>query len=169
MLLDQLHDRGVPVHSVGKIFDVFLGRGILDSSKTRNNTEGMAHTLEAMQDSDRGLIFVNLVDFDQQYGHRNDIEGYGAALEQFDSWLPEFQGRLSPGDLTIFTADHGCDPTTPSTDHSREYVPLLVNGPKVRAGVDLGVRGTLSDIGQTVAENFGARLSKGQSFLPQIL
>jgi phosphopentomutase len=169
MLLDQLHDRKIPVHSVGKIFDVFLGRGILDSTKTKNNTEGMAETLEAMQDADRGLIFVNLVDFDQQYGHRNDIEGYGAALEQFDAWVPEFESRLGEGDLAIFTADHGCDPTTPSTDHSREYVPLLVSGPKVRAGVNLGVRGTLSDIGQTVAANFGARLAQGQSFLPQIL
>jgi phosphopentomutase len=169
MLLDQLHDRKIAVHSVGKIFDVFLGRGILDSTKTMNNSEGMAETLEAMQDADRGLIFVNLVDFDQQYGHRNDIEGYGAALEQFDAWIPELESRLGEGDLAIFTADHGCDPTTPSTDHSREYVPLLVSGPKVRAGVNLGVRGTLSDIGQTVAANFGARLAQGQSFLPQIL
>jgi phosphopentomutase len=169
MLLDQLHDRHIPVHSVGKIFDVFLGRGILDSTKTKNNTEGMAQTLEAMQDSERGLIFVNLVDFDQQYGHRNDIEGYGAALEQFDAWVPEFESRLGEGDLAIFTADHGCDPTTPSTDHSREYVPLLVSGPKVHAGANLGVRGTLSDIGQTVAENFGARIAQGESFLPQIL
>jgi phosphopentomutase len=122
-----------------------------------------------MKDTDRGLIFVNLVDFDQNYGHRNDVEGYGAALEQFDAWVPEFQSRLAAGDLAIFTADHGCDPTTPSTDHSREYVPLLAFGPKVHAGVNLGVRGTLSDIGQTVAENFGARLAQGQSFLEQIL
>jgi phosphopentomutase len=169
MLLDLLHDRGIPVHGVGKIFDVFLGRGILDSTKTKNNTEGMAQTLEAMQDTDRGLIFVNLVDFDQQYGHRNDVEGYGAALEQFDAWIPEFESRLGEGDLAIFTADHGCDPTTPSTDHSREYVPLLVSGPKVRAGVNLGVRGTLSDIGQTVGEIFGVRIVAGESFLRQIL
>jgi phosphopentomutase len=169
MLLDQLHDRGVGVHGVGKIFDIFLGRGIQDSTKTKNNTEGMAQTLEAIGDMDRGLIFVNLVDFDQNYGHRNDVEGYGAALEEFDAWVPEFRGRLGEKDLAIFTADHGCDPTTPSTDHSREYVPLLVSGPKVHAGVNLGVRGTLSDIGQTVAENFGARLSQGQSFLEQIL
>ena len=120
----------------------------------------MAETLEAMQESDRGMIFVNLVDFDQQYGHRNDVEGYGAALEEFDAWVPEFQSRLRAGDLAIFTADHGCDPTTPSTDHSREYVPLLVSGPKVRAGVNLGMRGSLSDIGQTVAENFGARITQ---------
>jgi phosphopentomutase len=169
MLLDKLHDRGIPVHGVGKIFDVFLGRGIVDSTKTKNNTEGMAETLEAMKDTERGLIFVNLVDFDQQYGHRNDVEGYGAALEEFDAWVPEFESRLGEGDLAVFTADHGCDPTTPSTDHSREYVPLLVSGPKVRAGVNLGVRGTLSDIGQTVGEIFGVRIVEGESFLPQIL
>jgi phosphopentomutase len=169
MLLDQLHDRGVRVHGVGKIFDIFLGRGIQDSTKTTSNTEGMAQTLEAMRETDRGLIFVNLVDFDQNFGHRNDVDGYGAALEEFDAWLPELESRLGEGDLAILTADHGCDPTTPSTDHSREYVPLLAFGPKVHAGVNLGVRGTLSDIGQTVAENFGAHLAHGQSFLKEIL
>ena len=169
MLLDQLHDRGVAVHGVGKIFDIFLGRGIQDSSKTKDNTQGMAQTLEAMRETQRGLIFVNLVDFDQNFGHRNDVEGYGAALEQFDAWLPELERRLSDGDVAMLTADHGCDPTTPSTDHSREYVPLLALGPKVHAGVNLGVRGSLSDIGQTVAQNFGAHLAQGQSFLEQIL
>jgi phosphopentomutase len=168
MLLDQLDARRVAIHSVGKIFDVFLGRGIRESTKTKNNAEGMAQTLEAMQ-SDAGLIYVNLVDFDQQFGHRNDIEGYGNALEQFDAWLPEFQRALRPDDLAIFTADHGCDPTTPSTDHSREYVPLLVSGPNVRQGVNLGTRATLSDIGQTVAENFGTQITEGTSFLSQIL
>jgi phosphopentomutase len=168
MLLDQLDARGVIIHSVGKIFDVFLGRGIRESTKTKNNGEGMAQTIEAMQ-NEAGLIFVNLVDFDQQFGHRNDIEGYGNALEQFDAWVPEFQCALRPGDLAIFTADHGCDPTTPSTDHSREYVPLLVSGPQVRPGVNLGVRATLSDIGQTVAENFGTQITQGSSFLAQIL
>jgi phosphopentomutase len=169
MLLDQLHDRAIPIHSVGKIFDVFLGRGILESTKTKNNSEGMAETVHAMQEMDRGLIFVNLVDFDQQYGHRNDVEGYGAAIEEFDGWVPGFETQLREDDLAIFTADHGCDPTTPSTDHSREFVPLLVSGPRVRAGVDLGIRGTLSDIGQTVAENFDAHIAQGQSFLSQIL
>jgi phosphopentomutase len=168
MLLDRLEEKGVFIHSIGKIFDVFLGRGIKDSDKTKNNADGMAKTLEAMNDTERGLIFVNLVDFDQQFGHRNDIEGYGAALEQFDSWVPQFESALGPGDLAIFTADHGCDPTTPGTDHSREYVPLLALGPKVCAGVNLGLRGSLSDIGQTVAENFGVRIAHGTSFLPQI-
>jgi phosphopentomutase len=169
MLLDRLEESGVFIHSVGKIFDVFLGRGIKDSDKTKNNADGMAKTLDAMNESDRGLIFVNLVDFDQQFGHRNDIEGYGTALEQFDTWLPEFESSLREDDLAIFTADHGCDPTVPGTDHTREYVPLLALGRKVRNGTDLGLRGTLSDIGQTVAENFGARIAHGASFLPQIL
>lgn len=169
MLLDQLDDRGVFIHSVGKIFDVFLGRGIRESTKTKNNADGMEKTIEAMETEEARLIYVNLVDFDQQFGHRNDIEGYGNALEEFDAWEPEFRRALRPDDLAIFTADHGCDPTTPSTDHSREYVPLLVSGPRARPGVNLGVRATLSDIGQTVAENFGAHISEGTSFLSQLL
>jgi phosphopentomutase len=169
MLLDQLAGRGVDVRGIGKISDVFLGRGIRESDKTKNNADGMAKTLEAMTLTREGLIFVNLVDFDQQFGHRNDVEGYGAALEQFDAWVPHFESALGEQDMAIFTADHGCDPTTPSTDHSREYVPLLVSGPKVRAGVNLGLRATLSDIGQSVAANFGAAIVKGTSFLEQIL
>ena len=169
MLLDQLDDRGVFVYSVGKIFDVFLGRGIRDQAKTKNNADGMAKTLEAMNEIDAGMIFVNLVDFDQQYGHRNDIEGYGAALEQFDAWIPGFERALREDDLALFTADHGCDPCSPGTDHTREYVPLLASGPRVKRGVDIGVRTSLSDIGQTVAANFGANLAHGASFLPQIL
>ncbi len=169
MLLDRLEERGVEVHSVGKIFDVFLGRGICDSDKTKNNCDGMARTLAAMDATPEGLIFVNLVDFDQQYGHRNDIEGYGAALEQFDAWLPQFEAAMAEDDLAVFTADHGCDPTVPGTDHTREYVPLVAAGRKVRPGADLGLRATLSDIGQTVAANFGAAIAHGTSFLPQIL
>jgi phosphopentomutase len=169
MLLDQLDSGGVAVHSVGKIFDVFLGRGIRDFEKTKNNADGMAKTLAAMAGQSDGLIFVNLVDFDQQYGHRNDVQGYALALEEFDAWLPTMQAAMGDGDLAILTADHGCDPTTPSTDHSREYVPLLAAGPRVRPGVDLGVRATLSDIGQTVARNFGVEIQKGTSFLAQIL
>ncbi|MGD1097397.1 MAG: phosphopentomutase [Bryobacteraceae bacterium] len=168
MLLDQLADRQVDVHSVGKIFDVFLGRGIREYDKTKNNADGMAKTLAAMDTMDRGLIFVNLVDFDQLYGHRNDVEGYARALEEVDAWLPALEAKMKDDDLAILTADHGCDPTTPSTDHSREYVPVLVVGKHSRPGVNLGVRATLSDIGQTVAENYGTRISKGVSFLPQI-
>src|SRR5580704_4334565 len=152
MLLDRLAERVPCIYSVGKIFDVFLGRGIGQSAKTKSNADGMAKTLEAMASCESGLIFVNLVDFDQQYGHRNDIAGYGAALEEFDRWLPEFRAAMRPDDLAIFTADHGCDPTVPGTDHTREYVPLLALGERVKRAADLGLRRALSDIGQTVAE-----------------
>jgi phosphopentomutase len=167
MLLDRLQECGCEVYSVGKIWDVFLGRGIGPHVKTADNAEGMARTMEALRSFDRGLIFVNLVDFDQLFGHRNDVEGYARALEQADAWIPELRSALQPDDLLILTADHGNDPTTPSTDHSREYVPLLASGPRVRA-VDLGTRATLSDIGQTVAENFQTRIEKGTSFLAAI-
>jgi phosphopentomutase len=167
MLLDRLDASGVAVYGVGKIFDIFLGRGIRETAKTKSNADGMAKTLDAMGRLQRGLIFVNLVDFDQQFGHRNDMEGYGAALEQFDAWLPEFTAALGQRDLAVFTADHGCDPTVPGTDHTREYVPLLATGPQVRS-VDLGLRGSLSDIGQTVAANFGVSIAHGESFLQQI-
>ncbi len=169
MLLDRLADAKVEVYSVGKIFDVFLGRGIGEHVKTTSNGDGMAKTLEAMSSFGRGLIFVNLVDFDQQYGHRNDVDGYGRALEEFDHWLPSFRATMRPDDLAILTADHGCDPTTPSTDHSREYTPLIAFGPHVRAGVNLCLRASLSDIGQTVAENFGTSIECGKSFLRDIL
>jgi len=168
MLLDQLHARGVEVFAVGKIFDVFLGRGIRDYETTKSNADGMEKTLQAMDSLAAGMIFVNLVDFDQLYGHRNDVEGYARALEAVDDWLPSLEARLGPDDLVILTADHGCDPTTKSTDHSREYVPLLVHGPRAKGGVNLGTRKTLSDIGQTVAENFGTTIVTGESFLSQI-
>jgi phosphopentomutase len=168
MLLDQLEAKRVPVFSVGKILDIFLSRGIGDYEKTKSNADGMAKTIGAINAQDRGLIFVNLVDFDMLFGHRNDVEGYARALEAVDAWIPELLGKLTDSDLLIFTADHGCDPTTPSTDHSREYVPLLTYGRRARAGVNLGTRATLSDIGQTVAENFGTSIVKGASFLKAI-
>ena len=168
MLLDQLAGRDIDVYSIGKIFDVFLGRGIREYEKTKSNTDGLAKTLAAMELVDQGMIFVNLVDFDQQYGHRNDVEGYARALEEVDAWLPGFNAKLRPDDLAIFTADHGCDPTTPSTDHSREYVPVLAYGPSMKHGVNLGTRSSLSDIGQTVAENYGAKIVVGESFLSQL-
>jgi phosphopentomutase len=168
MLLDRLSDANVDVYSVGKIFDVFLGRGIGDHVKSRTNAEGMAETSQALRELNRGLIFTNLVDFDQLFGHRNNIEGYANALEEFDRWLPSFEAQLAPSDLLLITADHGCDPTTASTDHSREYVPVLAFGPGVRPGVNLGLRTSLSDLGQTVAENFGVSIEQGTSFLPQI-
>ena len=165
MLLDQLYSKGVEVSSVGKIFDVFLGRGIGDHEKTVSNADGMAKTLKMMKEQSSGLIYVNLVDFDQLFGHRNDVEGYAKALEDVDAWLPQLEKALAPGDLAILTADHGCDPTTPSTDHSREYVPLLAHYSGQSGGVNLGTRATLSDIGQTVAENFGTSIVVGTSFL----
>jgi phosphopentomutase len=168
MLLDKLADKNVKVYSVGKIFDVFLGRGIDGHVTTKSNADGMAKTLDAMKNFDQGVIFVNLVDFDQQYGHRNDVEGYARAIEEFDAWLPGFQSAMRTDDLAILTADHGCDPTTPSTDHSREYTPLIAFGPHAKTGVDLGLRSTLSDIGQTVAENFGTSIENGTSFLGEI-
>lgn len=169
MLLDHLEQRGVFVQSVGKIADVFLNRGVAAAWKTRSNADGMAKTSEALRSVESGLIFVNLVDFDQQYGHRNDTEGYACAIEQFDRWLPEFLGALSGGDLAILTADHGCDPTVPGTDHTREYAPLLAFGPRAQRGINLGVRASLSDIGQTVAENFQTSISNGTSFLRLLL
>ena len=169
MLLDALEEADVPAASVGKIYDVFLGRGIVARFPSANNSEGMRQILAAMGECERGLIWANLVDFDMLYGHRNDVEGYARALEEFDRWLPELDGALRQDDLVILTADHGCDPTTASTDHSREYVPLLVFGARARRGADLGVRASLADIGQTVADNFGARIGKGNSFLAQIL
>jgi len=168
MLLDQLAAAAVPVVSVGKIADIFLGRGVTASHKTKTNADGMAQTLLALAAMDRGLLFVNLVDFDMLFGHRNDAEGYSQALEAADAWLPQLEAALRPGDLVILTADHGCDPTTPSTDHSREYVPLLAYGPSTAGGVDLGTRASLADIGQTVAANFHTTSPAGTSFLDAI-
>jgi phosphopentomutase len=168
MLFDALAERGIPTVSVGKIADIFLSRNVAASYKTRTNADGMARTLQALADTPHGFVWVNLVDFDSLYGHRNDPEGYSRALEEVDAWLPELDAVLEEGDLVILTADHGCDPVTPSTDHNREYVPLLCYGPTPRAGVDLGTRASLADIGQTVAQNFGASLPAGRSFLPQI-
>lgn len=165
MLLDRLAETGQPVTGVGKIADVFLNRCITNSYKTKSNTEGMERTLDALARHEKGLIFVNLVDFDMLYGHRNDPEGYSLALEAVDRWIPSLLAALSPEDLLIFTADHGCDPTTPSTDHTREYVPLLAWSPALKSGADLGLRRSLADIGQTIAANFGTVLPAGESFL----
>jgi phosphopentomutase len=169
MLLDQLDDRNVFVYSIGKIFDVFLGRGIREHVKTKSNADGMEKTIEALKEVDGGLIFINLVDFDQEYGHRNDVEGYGKALEEFDAWLPGFLARLQPGDLAIITADHGCDPTTPSTDHSREHALLLayVEGRNANGRTLEG--GEFSDVGATVHAWLGGKPAgrgvPGTSFL----
>jgi phosphopentomutase len=129
----------------------------------------MEKVLSAMRAIPEGLIFVNLVDFDQLYGHRNDVQGYARALEAVDAWLPSLEAAMRESDLAIFTADHGCDPTTPSTDHSREYVPLIAFGPRACKNVNLKTRASFSDIGQTVAENFGLHIEKGTSFLSAII
>lgn len=168
MLLDRLAGRGVPVISIGKIADIFLGRGIAHSLKTKNNADGMEKILAAAREFPEGLVFANLVDFDMLYGHRNDPEGYSRALEEVDAWLPSLETSLAPDDLVILTADHGCDPVTPSTDHNREYVPLLAFGPRVRRGANLGTRASLADIGQTIAANFGAAAPAGESFLSDL-
>lgn len=164
MLLDALDDKKIHVHSVGKIFDIFLGRGIRSYEKTKSNADGMAKTIAALDEFDSGLIYTNLVDFDSLYGHRNNVEGYAQALEAVDAWLPTLIENLTTTDLLIITADHGCDPTTPSTDHSREYVPLLAYT-KQNPGQPLGTRASLADIGATIANNFGVPTLAGQSFL----
>ncbi len=162
MLLDRLAERDIPVHAVGKIYDIFLGRGIREHLPMDSNADGMAKTQAALARWHGGLVFVNLVDFDMLYGHRNDVEGYAHALEAFDADLGRLLPALGPSDLLILTADHGCDPTTPSTDHSREYVPLLAFTPAC-AGTNLGTRASLADIGETIAENFGVPLHRGCS------
>ena len=167
-LLDRLLERGVFTYGVGKIRDIFCGRGLSGFVLMNGNTDGVKKTLEAMDQYPTGLLFTNLVDFDMLYGHRNDVEGYARALEEFDQQLVEVLERMRERDLLVITADHGCDPTTPSTDHSREYVPLLVYGQRARRGANLGVRSTLADIGQTIAENFGAQLARGTGFLTSL-
>lgn len=168
MLLDLLKGAGLDVVGVGKIPDIFLDRGITRSLPGKNNGMALESTAAAIDSSSRGLIFTNLVDFDMLYGHRLDIEGYGRAIEEVDAFLPTLLRRLKPHDLMIFTADHGCDPLGPSTDHSREFVPIIATGPCAIPGVNLGTRATLADVGQTIGENFGLQLSAGTSFLKEI-
>jgi phosphopentomutase len=168
-LLDRLVAQGHQVTSVGKIADLFAGKGISSSHPTKSDADGVDKVEALMATQDRGVIFVNLVDFDAVYGHRNDTAGYAANIERFDARLPALMAKLRADDLLIITADHGNDPTTPSTDHAREYVPLLVHGQRVKAGVDLGTRATFSDLGQTLAENFGVgAMANGTSFLSEI-
>jgi phosphopentomutase len=171
MLLDVLANLGVPVFGVGKIHDIYHGRGVDDYVTTKNNADGMAKLAAALVSRSRGLVFANLVDFDQLYGHRKDVEGFARALEEFDALLGPLLAKLNEQDLLLLTADHGCDPCpcSPSTDHSREYVPILAYSPASPRGVALGVRGTLADMGQTVAENFGGSIPHGTSFLAQLV
>ncbi len=169
-LLDLLRQAGHPVVAVGKIEDLFAGHGISRAIHTASDDEGVDAVEREMAETPRGLIFANLVDFDTVYGHRNNVEGYAANLERFDARLSELLPLLAPSALLVLTADHGNDPTTPGTDHSREYVPLLVTGAAVRKGVDLGTRPTFADLGQTLAEIFEVGpLPNGTSFLNEIV
>jgi phosphopentomutase len=169
-LLDHLARERIPVVAIGKVKDLFAGRGIARAIPTASDDEGVTRLLETMTGEERGLIFANLVDFDTVYGHRNDVEGYANNLERFDARLPAVLDRLRDSDLLVITADHGNDPTTPSTDHSREYVPLLMTGSRVRRGTAVGTRPTFADLGQTLAENFGVGpLAHGASFLEDIV
>jgi len=167
--LDRATASGVPVVAIGKIKDLFAGRGIGRAIHSASDAEGMDHLVAELQTTTHGFIFVNLVDFDTQYGHRNDTAGYAANLERFDVRLAGLLPLLQPDDLLIITADHGNDPTTPSTDHAREYVPLLTTGARVRPRTDLGTRATFADLGQTLADNFSlGALRHGTSFLREI-
>ena len=169
-LLDAVKDAGQEVLAVGKIFDIFAGRGTTDHVYNKSNADGMQHTVDYAKRDFRGLCFVNLVDFDMLYGHRNDVDGYANALTEFDVQLRELLPLLRPDDLLFITADHGCDPSTPSTDHSREHVPMLAYGAKVKPGVNIGTRSTYADLAATVAEYLGVKAEiAGESFLKEIL
>ncbi|HLK03675.1 MAG TPA: phosphopentomutase [Candidatus Acidoferrum sp.] len=170
MLMDVLAERRVPVFGIGKIHDIYNGRGVDDYVTTKSNTDGMEKLTAALNERASGLIFCNLVDFDMLYGHRKDVEGFAKSLEEFDGQLAAFLPLLQPSDLLMITADHGCDPDPrwETTDHSREYVPILAYSPNYGAGVRLGVRDTLADMGQTIAENFGQSILHGKSFLREI-
>jgi len=170
MLLDVLAERKVRVLGLGKIHDIYNGRGVEEYLTTKSNADGMKKLTTAAKERKEGLIFCNLVDFDMLYGHRKDVEGFAKSLEEFDGLLGEFLPVLSLTDMLLITADHGCDPDPrwPTTDHSREYVPILAYSPGSSAGVNLGVRDTLADMGQTIAENFGGAIPHGTSFLSQL-
>jgi len=168
-VLDILKRDNIPVLGMGKIEDLFAGKGLSQSVHTKNNSDGMDKLVEAVRQFRTGLIFINLVDFDMLWGHRNNPPAFAAGLEEFDRRLPEVLDLLEIDDILIITADHGCDPTTPSTDHSREYVPLLVYGRSIRNNINLGIRESFSDVGATIAEIFGVQGTEyGKSFLKEI-
>jgi len=167
MLLDVLAEGAVPVFGIGKIHDIYNGRGVDRFATTRNNADGMQKLHATLDEQKTGLVFANLVDFDMLYGHRKDVEGFAKSLEEFDRLLDPLLRAMMPRDLIMITADHGCDPDPawPTTDHSREYVPIVTYSPEGKRGVNLGVRDTLADMGQTIAENFGGAIPHGRSFL----
>lgn len=170
MLLDVLRERRVLVFGIGKIHDIYNARGVDQYVTTKSNADGMDKLTGATRERQNGLIFCNLVDFDMLFGHRKDVEGFAKCLEEFDVGLREYLKLLRDSDLLLITADHGCDPDSrwATTDHSREYVPILAYSPRSTTGKDLGVRKTLADMGQTIAENFGAKILHGDSFLHSI-
>jgi phosphopentomutase len=168
-LLDRLKAAGIEVHGIGKIGDIFTGRGVTTDTHTVSDADGLDRTIAALGRVHHGLVFTNLVDFDTLYGHRNDVPGFARNLEALDSRLPDLFSLLKEDDVFFLTADHGCDPSDTSTDHTREFVPLLVRGPRVRPGTRLGTRVTFADLGQTLAENYGVpRLAAGTSFLGEL-
>lgn len=168
-MLDLLAEKEFDTLAVGKINDIFAGRGISCSEKIENNADGMRKTIKMLNKDFRGLCFVNLVDFDMLYGHRNDADGYAAAVSDFDRQLGEFLGIMKDEDVLMITSDHGCDPSTPSTDHSREYTPMLITGKRIKPGINLGTRKSFSDIAATVLDIFGTENTlEGESFLPQV-
>jgi len=164
-ILDQLVERGLEVIGIGKIKDIFAGRGLTRTHSSDGNAEGMAQTLAALEQLQQGLVFTNLVDFDMLFGHRLDARGFGQALEQFDAWLPQLQQQLNADDLLLITADHGCDPQVSGTDHTREYVPLLVWHAGLDEGVNLGDRGGFADVAATIGEALGVSAASGESLL----
>ncbi|KNF07424.1 phosphopentomutase DeoB [Gottschalkia purinilytica] len=169
-ILDKIKSSEYEVMAVGKIEDIFSGRGITKSMHTEDNMDGVDKTIEFMKMHKKGLIFTNLVDFDMKYGHRNDPENYAKALEDFDRRLPEIMNNLNNDEVLIITADHGCDPTTESTDHSREYIPILIYGEKIKKDVNIGVRETFADIGETILDLLSIeKLKNGTSFSKKIL
>lgn len=169
-MLDVLKKHNLATISVGKIYDIFAGKSVSESNRTTSNANGMEVTLDIQKRDFEGLCFVNLVDFDMKYGHRNDIVGYASAMTEFDRYLGEFLKNMRADDMLIITADHGCDPSTPSTDHSREYVPMIVCGDGIKAGVDLGTRSTFADISATVLDYLGVDKedTAGESFLSKV-
>jgi len=167
-LLPALADEGLDVVCIGKIASIYDSLGVTKDLTAKNNEQSIGQTIKALEEKSRGLIFSNLVDFDMLYGHRRDTEGYAKALEHFDSRLPEIETAMKVDDVMMITADHGNDPTFRGSDHTREYAPLLVYGKGARGGVNLGTRDSLADIGQTIAANFGLKLSAGSSFLREI-
>ena len=169
-MLDLLAEKGLNTISVGKIYDIFAGKSVSENNRTTSNHHGMEVTIDLQKKDFEGLCFVNLVDFDMKYGHRNDVAGYANAMTEFDGQLATFLDNMREDDLLIITADHGCDPSTPSTDHSREYVPMLIYGSNVKGGVDLGTRDSFADISATVLEYLGVdqKDTKGKSFLKEV-